>query len=92
MLKHQAKAVDEQFAFFQIAADDDAKRTQHPSANSEAMSSLKPAGKAKPDLKTAANVKPSASRSNGTVQRSAGPARQMQTALATAVGQDWKEF
>ena len=75
-LEHQAKAMDEQVAVFQIAvgADNDGyKPATTMRATPAKLVSSHPAGKlaAKP---------------------AAGPAREMQASLATAVGQDWKEF
>jgi methyl-accepting chemotaxis protein len=92
-LEHQAKAMDEQVAFFQIASGDDsyAGRPAHekpPSHAAAPKASGKPAAK-KPT--PAARMTEPARRS---AVSGAGPARRMQTALATAVNADadWKEF
>ncbi|MCW5693949.1 MAG: HAMP domain-containing protein [Pseudolabrys sp.] len=75
-LEHQAKAMDEQVAVFQIgdAVAIDAA-VMKPTAAKPAVAK---AATARPATKPA--IKPSAN------------AREMQTVLATAVGQDWKEF
>jgi methyl-accepting chemotaxis protein len=95
-LEHQAKAMDEQVAFFQIAAGHDTKSyTPAATMRSQPAAKTPPAAK-KPAVATvvkkpvsdtaAADKKPRA-------VASAGPARNMQTALATAVNaDDWKEF
>ncbi|KQY99361.1 hypothetical protein ASD45_00010 [Pseudolabrys sp. Root1462] len=96
-LEHQAKAMDEQVAFFQIAVGDD-RGMNAPSRNE----SLAPRAPIAPSRGPAARkapvaVKQAPSQSAQPAQRAAGgagPARRMQTALATAVNadQDWKEF
>ncbi|MCW5692858.1 MAG: HAMP domain-containing protein [Pseudolabrys sp.] len=77
-LEHQAKAMDEQVAFFQIAAGHDV-----PVAAPRAIQAV---AVAKPvAAKTVGRAAPTVSRT--------GPARGMQTALAAAVNEDaWKEF
>ena len=88
-LEHQAKAMDSQVAFFQIAAGHDAgiSRAVPPqTAPRAAMAMAKPV----PVTKKSATAKAAP------VQRmsaNVGPARRMQTALASAVNaDDWKEF
>jgi methyl-accepting chemotaxis protein len=88
-LEHQAKAMDEQVAFFQIAVGDDARpapvsvRNEAPAAKAVAAPSRGPAA---PKPRPVAVPKRAAA--------SGGGARGMQTALATVVNadQDWKEF
>jgi len=84
-LEHQAKSMDEQVAFFQIAAGHDTQGYK-PATTMRAEPSrpvTKPAA-AKP-----APAKPAPARK----AVNAGPARSMQTALAKAVNaDDWKEF
>jgi methyl-accepting chemotaxis protein len=84
-LEYQAKAMDEQVAFFQIAVGDD--RGEAPSRNE----SPAPRAAAAPSRGPAA-----VNRSAAAPKRAAsgGGARGIQTALATAVNaeQDWKEF
>jgi methyl-accepting chemotaxis protein len=97
-LEHQAKAMDEQVAFFQIAVGDDSHGFSR-SAPHRASSAptAKPVAAATAPKKVAAELvakpvaKPSApSRS---AAANSGPARKMQTALATAVNaDDWQEF
>jgi len=78
-LEHQAKAMDEQVAFFQIAAGQDVLAPPARRAV-QAMAAAKPA-----PVVAAAKRAPAAVRG--------GPARHMQTALAAAVNEDaWKEF
>ncbi|MBS0249331.1 MAG: HAMP domain-containing protein [Proteobacteria bacterium] len=105
-LEHQAKAMDEQVAFFQIAAGHDisgsvsqggavvATPVKAQSTQAVANPVIRPAAtaatsapSAKPaPIKTASARSPSAS-------VKVGPARRMQTALATAVNEDdWQEF
>jgi methyl-accepting chemotaxis protein len=92
-LEHQAKALDEQVAYFQIAAGDDSQMPRKPASPIE-----KPAASAKPVAMPAAKSAPAVKKPAPTAPmqrvRAPGPARQMQTALATAVNadQDWKEF
>jgi methyl-accepting chemotaxis protein len=88
-LEHQAKAMDEQMAFFQIAAGHNTGAPRGPDGVS-----LKPRARQSGPI-----VKKSQSpvRQLGSVARvagNAGPARRMQTALASAVNADsgWKEF
>jgi len=79
-LEHQAKAMDEQVAVFQIAVGAD--NGSYNPAPTMSVAPAKPAARlvsSRPAVKSAA--KPTV-----------GPAREMQTSLATAVGQDWKEF
>jgi methyl-accepting chemotaxis protein len=92
-LEHQAKAMDEQVSFFQIAVGDDSRGFSR-----AAPRSASPAPKAKPTRASPAPRKVAAKSNNQATARrpdvNAGPARSMQTALATAVNtdQDWKEF
>ena len=98
-LEHQAKAMDEQVAFFQIAAGHDvsAAVSSPPAATAApakpqnvARRAAKPAAST-PPTKPAA-VRKAADRVPAAVAN-VGPARRMQTALATAVKEDdWKEF
>jgi len=87
-LEHQAKSMDEQVAFFQIAAGHDTEgyqpaATLRPEAAPSAVA--RPAA-AKPTFAKRVSAKPAP-------VRNAGPARNMQTALAKAVNaDDWKEF
>ena len=78
-LEHQAKAMDEQVAFFQIAAGHDVPAAA-PRPAVPPIAGAKPAA-----VKTVGRAAPAATR--------LGPARRMQTALAAAVDEDaWKEF
>jgi methyl-accepting chemotaxis protein len=87
-LEHQAKAMDEQVAFFQIAVGDDSGMAPAPSRSESRPPAAKPAALAK---KASASVRPFAPARRAVI--SAGPARNMQTALATAVNaDDWQEF
>jgi methyl-accepting chemotaxis protein len=87
-LEHQARAMDEQVSFFQIAVGDDSGMAPAPSRSESRTPAAKPAAVAR---KASASVKPSAPARRAVV--SAGPARNMQTALATAVNtDDWQEF
>jgi methyl-accepting chemotaxis protein len=92
-LEHQAKAMDEQFAFFQIAVGDEARAA---SVRSESHVSRAPAAPSRGPAARKAPVaaKPVPSQPAQRAAGNAGPARRMQTALATAVNvdQDWKEF
>jgi methyl-accepting chemotaxis protein len=95
-LEHQAKAMDEQFAFFQIAAGDE-HRTSQVSARSESQAPRAPIAapsRGPAARKAPATAKPAPSQPAQRAAGNAGPARRMQTALATAVNvdQDWKEF
>jgi methyl-accepting chemotaxis protein len=101
-LEHQAKAMDEQVSVFQIASGHDTQGYT-PALQAESVRSAAKPAAAKPALAAkkptvamvgrksvagtaAADKKPRA-------VASAGPARNMQTALATAVNaDDWKEF
>jgi methyl-accepting chemotaxis protein len=92
-LEHQAKAMDEQVAFFQIASGHD-RRGYTPAATMRPEPArAAPAARPAPAAKKPA---PAAARSSQPALKAAanvGPARRMQTALATAVGtDDWKEF
>ena len=91
-LEHQAKALDEQVAFFQIAVGDDSQAGRHAPERSHGAAATK-----KPVARPAPRKPAPVTRANAPAQRAAaggGPARQMQTALATAVkaDSDWKEF
>jgi methyl-accepting chemotaxis protein len=98
-LEHQAKAMDEQVAFFQIAVGDDSHGFGRPAPRSAAPA-LRPAPAAAAPKKPAAAPEKAASKPTAqpsTPPRRAavnrGPARNMQTALATAVkDDDWTEF
>jgi methyl-accepting chemotaxis protein len=84
-LEHQAKSMDEQVAFFQIAAGHDTQGYKPAAVRAEP---------ARPAAKPAAS-KPTASAKAAPARKTvnAGPARNMQTALAKAVNaDDWKEF
>jgi methyl-accepting chemotaxis protein len=74
-LEHQARSMDEQVAFFKLAAGDDSSAGRAP-------------------VRPVAAVKPAKPRPQAAAVAKAGPARQMQTALAVAVNAetDWKEF
>ena len=81
-LEFQAKAMDEQVAFFQIAAGD----TRQVQVARPAERPVAPAKAAPRPIAVKAKAVASA-------QRSGGPARGMQTALATAVkAEEWREF
>jgi len=88
-LEQQAKAMDTQVAFFQIASGHDAGvgRAMPPQAAPRAaMAAARPA----PVTKKSAIAKPAAAQR---ASANVGPARRMQTALASAVNaDDWKEF
>ncbi|MBS0533318.1 MAG: HAMP domain-containing protein [Proteobacteria bacterium] len=108
-LEHQAKAMDDQVAFFQIAAGHDvsgsapvpaAQTARSAAASSMPAPAAKPASPApaakpasvKPASVKPASVKPAAISAAPTAAH-VGPARRMQTALATALNEDdWKEF
>jgi methyl-accepting chemotaxis protein len=87
-LEHQAKAMDDQVAFFQIAVGDD-RGSGAPPRNE----SLAPRVTAAPSRAPIAVKRPVAAAAPKRAA-SGGGARGMQTALATAVSadQDWKEF
>jgi methyl-accepting chemotaxis protein len=95
-LEHQAKAMDEQVAFFQIGDGDDSHGVSRAPVRAE-KAPPKPAQTA-PAASTA--KKASAPKQQPVVQLKStaagggGPAKRMQTALATAVNADpdWKEF
>jgi methyl-accepting chemotaxis protein len=111
-LEHQAKAMDEQVAFFKIAAGDDSyagrpmadmpgntAAAPKPAIKPNTMAAGKPVARSvsKPGpaaRKPTAVPAPVANDSEPTQRAAhAGPARGMQTALATAVnGEDWREF
>jgi len=75
-LEHQAKAMDEQVSVFQIAVGQDS-RGYTPTTTMQAESRPAARATAAPSRKPAAK---------------AGPAREMQAQLKTAVGQEWSEF
>jgi methyl-accepting chemotaxis protein len=90
-LEHQARQMDERVAFFQIAVGDNSHAGRGASDKPHGITAARPSAavpaKPAPVAKKPAPAAP--------VQRAAaGSARQMQTALATAVnaGNDWKEF
>jgi len=94
-LEHQAKAMDEQVAFFQIGGGNDTRASSAPQTR-EPMARPEPRKVAAPSRGPAA-VKPkpvAAARPAVAAASSGGGARRMQTALATAVNADtdWKEF
>ncbi len=88
-LEHQAKSMDEQVAFFQIASGHDTQGYK-PAAAMRAEPARPTAAamaKAAPLKATAVKAAPARKTVNS------GPARNMQTALAKAVNaDDWKEF
>jgi methyl-accepting chemotaxis protein len=93
-LEHQAKAMDEQVSYFRVAVGDDSYDAPSPRQLREsAVAKSKSAAGAAPIIK-----RPAIAGSNEELTRrfagNAGPARRMQSALATAVSadQDWKEF
>jgi methyl-accepting chemotaxis protein len=88
-LEHQAKAMDEQVAFFQIGGADDRRE---PSRAREPMARPAPRKAAPPSRGPAARSQPMAAPKRAAA--GGGGARGMQTALATAVNadNDWKEF
>jgi methyl-accepting chemotaxis protein len=97
-LEHQAKAMDEQVAFFQIGGGSDHRASpssqyREPMERPAARQSASP-----PSRGPAAKAKPMAAPKQRSVAPAAaasgGGARRMQTALATAVNADadWKEF
>jgi methyl-accepting chemotaxis protein len=109
-LEHQAKAMDEQVSFFQIAVGSDshgysdtaapAGAPRKPMAKAAPKPVSKPMSKSTPTPMAHSATKPVAKSADkpktSAPARSAanvGPARRMQTALASAVnGDDWKEF
>jgi methyl-accepting chemotaxis protein len=89
-LEHQAKAMDDQVAFFQIGSGSDHRE---PSYAKEPMAKPAPRKAAAPPSRgPAARSQPMAAPKR--VAAGGGGARGMQTALATAVNadNDWKEF
>jgi methyl-accepting chemotaxis protein len=94
-LEHQAKAMDEQVAFFQIGGGNDTRASSAPQTR-EPMARPEPRKVAAPSRgPAAAKPKPvAAARPSVAAASSGGGARRMQTALATAVNADtdWKEF
>ena len=94
-LEHQAKAMDEQVAFFQIGSGNDTRASSAPQAR-EPMARPEPREVAAPPSRgpAASKPKPVAAARPSVVAASGGGARRMQTALATAVNADtdWKEF
>jgi methyl-accepting chemotaxis protein len=92
-LEHQAKAMDEQVAFFQIGNGSD---NHEPSYAKEPMARPAPRKAAAPPSRGPAAAKPQAQPVAAPKRAAAGGggARGMQTALATAVNadNDWKEF
>ncbi|MBS0532775.1 MAG: HAMP domain-containing protein [Proteobacteria bacterium] len=83
-LEHQAKAMDEQVSVFQIA---DGPQGQGMAAlETKAAVAARPA--AKPAIAKPVAIKPAAK----AAAKAPADAREMQATLATAVGQDWKEF
>jgi methyl-accepting chemotaxis protein len=95
-LEHQAKAMDEQVAFFQIGGGNDTRASSAPQAR-EPMAKPEPRKAAAPPSRGPAAAKPkpvAAARPSVAAVSSGGGARRMQTALATAVNADtdWKEF
>jgi len=94
-LEHQAKAMDEQVSVFQIALGQESRgyapmamMSAERSTASRAAAASPVAGRAVATVKLKASVA-----SPRKVAASAGPARNMQTALAKAVNtDDWKEF
>jgi methyl-accepting chemotaxis protein len=89
-LEHQAKAMDQQVAFFQIAVGDDSHAFGGTASyGHHSAPTFKPAPRKAARSAIAAKPSEPARR----VAASAGPARNIQTALAKAVnGDDWKEF
>jgi methyl-accepting chemotaxis protein len=93
-LEHQAKAMDEQVAFFQIGGGNDTRASSSSQAR-EPMARPEPRKVAAPSRgPAAAKPKPVAAARPAVAAASGGGARRMQTALATAVNADtdWKEF
>ena len=94
-LEHQAKAMDEQVAFFQIGGGNDTRASSSSQAR-EPMARPAPRKVAAPPSRgpAAAKPKPVAVARPSVAAASSGGARRMQTALATAVNADtdWKEF
>jgi methyl-accepting chemotaxis protein len=89
-LEHQAKAMDQQVAFFQIAVGDDSHGFGGTASHGHhSAPTFKPAPRKA--ARSAVAAKPSEPPRRAAA--SAGPARTMQTALASAVNaEDWKEF
>jgi methyl-accepting chemotaxis protein len=88
-LEQQAKAMDSQVAFFQIAAGHDA-RAPMTAATQPAMRVAPAPARSAPAMKRPA-IAHAAVSARGSAN--VGPARRMQAALATAVkAVDWKEF
>ena len=78
-LEHQAKAMDEQVSVFQIAGGHEGHAAPTPMKAGAAV--------ARPAV-----ARPVAARSAPGKPKPASDAREMQASLATAVGQDWREF
>ena len=94
-LEQQAKAMDERIAFFRLAAGDGVvPRMAAKSAGRSSAAVPAPARGPVAKRPQPAAPKQAASAAAKEVAPGRGPARQMQTALATAVGaeQDWTEF
>jgi len=91
-LEHQAKAMDEQVAFFQIASGHDTQGYTPASTMQASRATTSAVRSAPVATKPAAYAKAPAAAVRK-VAANAGPARNMQTALAKAVNvDDWKEF
>ena len=91
-LEHQAHAMDERVAFFQIDSSHRNRTIRSADRNSRtAATCCGSIARACRDKKTAADCRPKRA---AAVVNSGGPVRRMQTALATAVNGDpnWKEF
>jgi methyl-accepting chemotaxis protein len=87
-LEHQAKAMDDQVAFFQIGNDNDDASRAHDRNDKAAF---RP--KAAAPKRQAAKHQPVVQMKQTGAGNSGGPVKKMQTALATAVNSDdWKEF
>jgi methyl-accepting chemotaxis protein len=90
-LEHQAKAMDEQVAFFQIGNGGD---TREPSYAKEPMAKPAPRRAIAPPSRGPAAAKPQPMAAPKRAAAGGGGGRGRQTALATAVNadNDWKEF
>ena len=96
-LEHQAKAMDEQVAFFQIGGGSDHRAPSQPQSRAPMERPAPRQAAAPPSRGPAAPKRPTAAPKRATASAAAasgGGARRMQTALAPAVNADadWKEF
>jgi methyl-accepting chemotaxis protein len=90
-LEHQAHAMDERVAFFQIDSADEAMQSAQPT---ETREQGRPVPIPLRGPTTAKKQPPAGPKRAATAGNSGGPVRRIQTALATAVNSEanWKEF